>query len=91
MEWTLIGTLVGSSRVVLTSQEDGVLIRYVLEADPSEPGSRTRPRPLGTSPHGRREAEGLHQRHRLAWKRSVWALSTQYDAVLQSRGTISGG
>lgn len=90
LEWSLVGALVGSTTVAVSAHDRGVLVRYALDADPSEPGSRTRPRPLGDSPHGRREAQSLRQRHQLAWRRAVWALAEQYDDVLRARGTLGG-
>ena len=90
MEWSLTGALVGTTSVVVATQVDGVLVHYSLDADPSEPGSRSRPRPLGDSPHGRREAQSLRQRHQMAWRRAVWTLAAQYDDVLRARGSGSG-
>lgn len=89
MEWSLAGALVGSSTVVVSAHADGVLVRYALDADPSEPGSRTRPRPLSDSPHARRESRDLRQRHQLAWRRAVWALARQYDDVMRARGSAA--
>lgn len=90
LEWALTGALVGSSSVSVATHIDGVLVQYALDADPSEPGSRTRRRPLGDSPHGRRESRELHERHQMAWRRAVWSLAAQYDEVMRSRGPGSG-
>lgn len=89
LEWTLVGALVGSSRMVVAGQAEGLLVRYSLDADPSEPGSRSRARMLGDSPHARREVQTLQQRHQLAWRRAMWSLAAQYDDVLQARGSRS--
>lgn len=86
LEWSLVGALVGSTTVAVSAHPQGVLVRYALDADPSEPGSRSRRRPLSDSPHGRREVQNLRQRHQLAWRRAVWALAAQYDDVLRARG-----
>lgn len=90
LEWSLSGALVGSSTIILTARGEEVLVRYSLDADPSEPGSRTRSRALSDSPHGRREARELRQRHHLAWKRSLWSLTMQYEEILRSRDRASG-
>ena len=74
MTWTLAGALVGTSEVTLTAHDEGVHVRYVLRADPTDPGSRTTARRLPDSPHGRREVESLRVRHVMAWKRTVWAV-----------------
>lgn len=80
LEWLLSGVLVGRSRVTVVQQVTGTLVRYVLEADPVEPGSRTRPRHLPDSPHGERELRRIEQVHRMAWKRSVWSLVDHGDS-----------
>lgn len=82
LSWQLKGALVGSSWVTVEERADGVRVEYRLEADPSEPGSPDRPRQLLDSPHGRREAASLQQRHLVAWKRSLWALAAQYERVI---------
>lgn len=87
LEWRLTGALVGGSWVVLEERSDGVMVQYRLEADPAEPGAGERPRELSDSPHGRREAAALQQRHLLAWKRSLWAVVDQYQQVVSGRGT----
>lgn len=79
MAWILAGALVGTSEVRLSMHDDGVQVQYVLQVDPSVPGSRTTARRLPDSPHGRREAESIRTRHVMAWKRTVWALHD--DAV----------
>ncbi len=90
LAWTLTGALVGFTSVTVSTHADGVLVQYALDADPAEPGSRSRPRPLGQSPHGRREARELRQRHQMAWRRTVWSLAAEYDEVMRSRGPGSG-
>lgn len=80
--WQLQGALVGSSWVVVEERAEGVRVEYRLEADPSEPGSLDRPRQPVDSPHRRREAASLRQRHLVAWKRSLWALAAQYERVI---------
>lgn len=82
LSWQLQGALVGSSWVVVEERSEGVRVEYRLEADPSEPGSADRPRQFVDSPHRRREAASLQQRHLLAWKRSLWALAAQYERVI---------
>lgn len=82
LSWQLKGALVGSSWAVVEQHAEGVRVQYRLEADPSEPGSADRPRTLLDSPHGRREAASLQQRHLVAWKRSLWALAAQYEHVI---------
>lgn len=90
LEWSLVGAMVGSSSVVVSTHADGVLVQYALDADPAEPGSRSRARPLGDSPHGRREAGELRQRHQMAWRRTVWSLAAEYDEDIRARGAESG-
>lgn len=85
LRWRLSGALVGDSWVVVEEEQDRVRVQYRLEADPAEPGSPTRPRHLPDSPHGRREIAALHQRHLVAWKRSVWSLVAQYEQVATGR------
>lgn len=80
MGWSVTGSLVGSSEVALVEQGGGVLLRYVLRADPTEPGTRTQPRRLPDSPHGRRELDALRRRHVLGWKATVWALKDEFEA-----------
>jgi hypothetical protein len=80
MRWSVTGSLVGTSELALVEQADGVLVRYVLTAEPTEPGSRTQPRRLPDSPHGRRELDALRRRHILAWKATVWALEDEFEA-----------
>ncbi len=80
MRWSVAGPLVGTSEVVLVEQQDAVLVRYALWADPTEPGSRTTPRRIPDSPRGRRELGSLQRRYLLAWKRTVWALKDEFEA-----------
>ncbi len=80
LQWSVTGGLVGSADVVLTPVGSGVLMRYVLAADPTAPGSRTQARQLPDSPHGRRELAGLRRRHALAWKATVWALKDELES-----------
>jgi hypothetical protein len=80
MRWSVTGSLVGTTEIALVEQSDGVLVRYVLRAEPTEPGSRAQPRRLPDSPHGRRELAALHRRHVLAWKATVWALEDELEA-----------
>ncbi|HAN71444.1 MAG TPA: hypothetical protein DCQ36_07615 [Actinobacteria bacterium] len=90
LRWALTGTLVGSSSVTLSEQAEGVLLRYELAADPAEPGSATRPRSLTDSPHARREASALRERHHVAWKRSVFALAARYETSPRKSGASDG-
>lgn len=85
LAWRLTGALIGSSSVATVPAPEGLLVRYTLEADPAEPGSATRVRRLPDSPHGRREVEALAQRHRVAWKRSVFTIAAQYEVVVSGR------
>lgn len=80
MAWSIAGELVGTTQVSLAVQEQGVLVRYVLDADPAAPGSTTVPRRLPDSPHGRRELESLRRRHLLAWQTAVWVLRRELEA-----------
>lgn len=80
LQWRLDGGLVGRAEVALMPVREGVLLRYVFAADPAAPGSRTRPRRLPDSPHGRRELAALHRRHALAWKAAVWSLKDELEA-----------
>jgi hypothetical protein len=80
LQWTVTGGLVGTAEVELTPLAAGVLVRYVLAADPTAPGSRARPRRLPDSPHGRRELEALRRRHALAWKTSIWSLKDELES-----------
>lgn len=78
--WTVTGGLVGIAEIALTPVVTGVLVRYALTADPTAPGSRTRPRRLPDSPHGRRELADLRRRHALAWKATVWSLKDELES-----------
>ena len=80
LRWNVSGGLVGTAEVDLAPQEAGVVVRYVLAADPTAPGSRTLPRRLPDSPHGRRELAALHRRHALAWKATVWAIKDELES-----------
>jgi hypothetical protein len=80
LRWAVTGGLVGSVDVSLAPMPSGVLLRYTLAADPTAPGSRTRPRRLPDSPHGRRELDDLRRRHVLAWKTTVWSLKDELES-----------
>jgi hypothetical protein len=80
LRWQVTGGMVGSAEVALTPVQGGILVRYAFAADPAAPGSRTRPRRLPDSPHGRRELAGLQRRHVLAWKATVWALKDELES-----------
>lgn len=80
LRWNVSGGLVGTAEVDLAPQEAGVVVRYVLAADPTAPGSRTLPRRLPDSPHGRRELAALHRRHALAWKATVWGIKDELES-----------
>ena len=80
--------IVGVAEVVLVEMgtvrsSPAVAVRYVLDADPTVPGSRTSPRRLPDSPHGRRELDDLHRQQSMAWKRTVWALKDELEVVVQ--------
>lgn len=79
IRWSVTGDLVGSCELWLEAEGDGVLIHYYLRADPTVPGSATRPRELPQSSRGRREIDRLRRRHAVAWKRSVWALKDEME------------
>jgi hypothetical protein len=81
MRWTVAGALVGVAEVRLVPQARGVSVRYALMAEPTEPGSRTTPRRLPDSPHGRRELESLRRRQALAWKAVVWRIKDEAEAT----------
>ena len=85
LEWTLVGTLVGTSSVTVTADAAGAQVSYRLEADPAQPGSPGTPRRLPDSPHGRREVDTLIQRHRVAWKRAVFSFVAEYEASVTGR------
>jgi hypothetical protein len=80
MQWSVVGALVGTCDVVLVEQGAGVLVRYALRADPSDPGSRTTARRIPDSPRGQRELSSLRRRHAMAWKRAVWELKEEFEA-----------
>lgn len=80
LRWRVTGGLVGDVEVALAPAGTGVLVRYALAADPTAPGSRTEPRVLPDSPHGRRELAGLRRRHALAWKAVVWSLKDELES-----------
>ncbi len=80
IRWSVAGPLVGTSEVILVEQQDAVLVRYALTADPTEPGSRTTPRRIPDSPRGRRELDSLERRHVVTWKSVVWALKDEFEA-----------
>ena len=79
LRWALTGSLVGTSSVTLIELAEGIHVRYELAADPADPGAPTRPRSLTDSPHARREASALRERHHVAWKRAVFALAARYE------------
>lgn len=79
IRWTVTGDLVGSSEIWLEAMGDGVLLHYYLRADPTVPGSGTRPREIPASARGRREIDRLRRRHAVAWKRTVWALKDEVE------------
>lgn len=79
VRWTITGELVGSAEIWLESHRDGVLVHHYLRAEPTEPGSTTRPRRISDSARGRRVADTLRRRHALAWKRTVWALKDELE------------
>lgn len=79
MAWAVMGELVGSADVRLLGNEGGVLIRYVLDADPARPGSRTVGRRLPDSPHGRRQRESMRRRQQLAWQNALWSLREELE------------
>ncbi len=79
IRWTITGELVGSAEIWLESYRDGVIVHHYLRAEPTEPGSSTRPRRVIDSARGRREADRLRRRHALAWKRTVWALKDELE------------
>jgi hypothetical protein len=79
MRWSVAGPLVGMTEIRLRQSGAAVIVRYVLEADPTEPGTRTSPRRLPDSPRGRREAQALQRRRATAWKATVWALKDEIE------------
>ena len=74
MRWSVSGALVGYSEVRLLSRPDGVVVHYVLAADPTMPGTRDQPRRIPDSPWGRRELSEMRRRQLLAWKSTVWSM-----------------
>jgi hypothetical protein len=81
MRWSVRGALVGYSEVRLLARPDGVVIHYVLAADPTVPGSRTEARSIPDSPRGRREVQDLRRRQLMAWKATVWAMMDSLGAT----------
>ncbi len=81
MRWTVAGALVGVAEVRLVPQANGVLVRYALVAEPTEPGSRSTPRRLPESPRGRRELDGLRRRQAMAWKAVVWGIKDEAESA----------
>jgi hypothetical protein len=79
MQWSVVGALVGTCEVVLVQQGAGVLVRYALRADPSDPVSRTTGRLIPDSPRGQRELSNLRRRQAMAWKRTVWELKDEFE------------
>lgn len=79
MAWSLAGTLVGVSEVVLAVEGSGVRIHYELRADPARPGTDTQSRHLPDSPRGRRRLSSLRQRQLIAWQRTLWALRDELE------------
>ena len=65
------------ANLMVSVHGDGAQVHYVLQVDPSVPGSRTTARRLPDSPHGRREMQGIRLRHVMAWKRTVWSLTDE--------------
>ena len=84
MRWSVRGALVGYSEVRLLARPDGVVIHYLLTADPTVPGSRTQPRIIPDSPRGRRELQELRRRQLMAWKSTVWAMMETLGATAPS-------
>ena len=74
MRWSVSGALVGYSEVRLLARPDGVVVHYVLTADPTVPGTTDQPRHLPDSPWGRREIAELRRRQLMAWKSTVWSM-----------------
>ena len=66
-----------------------VEVRYVLDVDPTMPGSRTSPRQLPDSPHGRRELADLRRQQAMAWKRTVWALKDEVEVSVHVERRIT--
>ena len=81
MRWSVRGALVGYSEVRLLSRPDGVVVHYVLAADPTMPGTRDQPRRIPDSPWGRRELSELRRRQLMAWKSTVWSMIDALDAT----------
>jgi hypothetical protein len=80
IRWTVTGALVGSAEIWLEGYRDGVLVHYYLRAEPTEPGSATKPRNLTGSPRAQRELTEIRVRHALRWKRTVWALKDELES-----------
>lgn len=79
IRWTVVGELIGSCEIWLESQADGVLLHFYLRADPTEPGSRTKPRVIPDSPRGHRYVAAIRRRHALRWKQHVWQLKDELE------------
>lgn len=79
IRWTITGDLVGSAEIWLESYRDGVVVHHYLRAEPTEPGSTTRPRRITDSARGRRAADRLRRQHALSWKRTIWALKDELE------------
>lgn len=79
IRWSVTGELVGSAEIWLETHGDGVIVHHYLRAEPTEPGSTTRPRQIPDSARGRREVDRLRRRHAVAWKQTVWALKDELE------------
>jgi hypothetical protein len=67
--WSVAGDLVGSAEIWLEAHRDGAILHYYLRADPK-----------GGAPSARK-ADRLRRSEALRWKRSVWALKHEFEAV----------
>jgi hypothetical protein len=85
LRWTVSGALVGSSEIWLETierapaQQSATIVHYYLRANPTQSGSRIRPRAVTNSAREQREVHKLRERHVLAWKRTVWALKDSLE------------
>ena len=86
IRWTVSGELVGSAEIWLEGHPNGVLLHYYLRADPTVPGSPTRPRPTPTSARGQRQVAALARRQAIAWKRHAWAIKDELELENLARG-----
>lgn len=81
IRWSVSGAVVGSSEIWLEEFRDGTILHYFLRADPTQRGTANVAEPIGDSPAQQRRAARLRSDAATSWKRHVWALKDELEAV----------